>query len=693
VALLSVLPFVGSLWGGFVYDDHALIEERAAIRALDLPTLWQGEFWQGTRAIHLHYWRPLVSTSYALDWALWHASPRGFHVTNLLLHAAVCALLFGAFARWSRAARPPVGAAAGRGSAWGPFWATMLLAWHPTKVEAVSWIAGRTDLLCALGLMIMCAGTHRRITRQGGMWSGLALEFTGLSVALASKEHAVVAPALAAVEAFFATKRKGPPQKVAVATLRAIWPELAVVAPYLAARTLFYPIVPRQTGTFSPIDAALYTLETLGEFARVVVFPYPLSILRAAIRSDPTGHLVHSAGRIALGVSFLALVVILLVRKGTRPEVRCGLLLGTAALLPVANVIPSKMIFLFAERFAYLPLIGFAAAVVPAFGGTLHLAGKVLSAAAAAVFFVISTLHTRDFTSEKRLWAHELAVDGAQPLALRWASEEALNAHRTSEALQLSLRGYRSLDGWTLPQPYAVEFALRAARTLELGTLDRDRAKLRDVARFYRVFLKGAGTAQIDIEGTTLAIDAAGAEAHRFREDADRVAKTDLWAGIAASRAGECEEAASLVAGYLAVRGDPAGRISAVLALARCRLWDQATAAAVMLDARLPAARELVENIGWAKEVLQRPGGGIEASVERSRAATLVGDRAGAYAELLPHAAEVASDRQATLYFARVAWAAGEDSAARDALLRVLDGAEATRLLADWSRELGRDPP
>jgi len=194
VAALAPLPFVESLGGSFVYDDHLLIEEPASVHSLGrVAELWQSEFWHGLGAIHFRYLRPLVSTSYAIDWSVWQGHPFGFHLTNLCVHALVALLLYASLCRWSDA---PLGA----------LLATLAWAWHPSKVEAVAWISGRTDLLCALGVLVACAGVHRRL--QGARAEGWALEAAGLFVALASKEHGVVAPAFIAMEAWAHGERR-----------------------------------------------------------------------------------------------------------------------------------------------------------------------------------------------------------------------------------------------------------------------------------------------------------------------------------------------------------------------------------------------------------------------------------------------------------------------------------------------------
>src|SRR5262249_31591831 len=152
--------------------------------------------------------------------------------------------------------------------------AMLAWAWHPSKVEAVSWIAGRTDILCALGILVACAGVHRRIA--GALGPGAALEALGFVVAFASKESAVVLRAFVMVEAWAYFSEKRATRAALVRSALVAVPHVAATAAYVGLRMAFLPIVPERAGTIPFADARLYTLETLGEFARIVLFPFPL---------------------------------------------------------------------------------------------------------------------------------------------------------------------------------------------------------------------------------------------------------------------------------------------------------------------------------------------------------------------------------------------------------------------------------
>jgi hypothetical protein len=211
--------------------------------------------------------------------------------------------------------------------------------------------------------------------------------------------------------------------------------------------------------------------------------------------------------------------------------------------------------------------------------------------------------------------------------------------------------------------------------------------------------------AKLDGVSPPLRVDPVDPEAKMFfAGDPARVATTKLWAAIAATRVGECPRALPLLRDYLHVEGDPPGRVAAVLALARCDAWDEALPLARTLAATNARHETLVTNLEWTRAVLdfskrrqfasndETPTATTaDKALECSRAYTLLLDRRRAYHVLAEWEPTLLHDRAAATFYARAAWAAGEDDAARRALAAHLGPSDATPLLASWSRELGRD--
>jgi tetratricopeptide (TPR) repeat protein len=187
-ALVAALCYLPALGNGFTLDDWAIVERnptahsiRAAISAFDQP-YWPPEHGAGL-------YRPLVVLSFAVDWQLSGGSARWFHAVNLVWHAAATALLVPVVAAYAG----PAAALAGG----------IVFAVHPVHVEAVANVVGRAELMTAAFLFgaLLLARAVRRRRRLGAstIVPEIAL-FGATALALLSKEHAVVAVALLALD-------------------------------------------------------------------------------------------------------------------------------------------------------------------------------------------------------------------------------------------------------------------------------------------------------------------------------------------------------------------------------------------------------------------------------------------------------------------------------------------------------------
>jgi Flp pilus assembly protein TadD len=138
LSLLGGLVYLNALHNPFVYDDfHMVVDNPTLPHPFDLR-----------RLVLYQVTRPVVNFSYAIDRAVWGPGPFGFHLTNVLLHTANVALLFVLArllardrVRRKRANAPNPDVVAGIAAA--------LFAVHPMMTEAVGYISGRTEVLCA----------------------------------------------------------------------------------------------------------------------------------------------------------------------------------------------------------------------------------------------------------------------------------------------------------------------------------------------------------------------------------------------------------------------------------------------------------------------------------------------------------------------------------------------------------------
>jgi len=96
-----------------------------------------------------YYFRPIIELSYYLDSRLWGLEPAVMHLENILLHMANAVLVF--FLARRIAGHYP------KANPLVPLLASLLFALHPLNVEAVAWIAGRTDPMAALFVLAACS--------------------------------------------------------------------------------------------------------------------------------------------------------------------------------------------------------------------------------------------------------------------------------------------------------------------------------------------------------------------------------------------------------------------------------------------------------------------------------------------------------------------------------------------------------
>ena len=102
---LTLAAYVPALRGGFIWDDDDYVTENLTLRSAEgLRRIW---FELG--AVPQYY--PLVHTTYWLEYRLWGLHPAGYHVVNVLLHAANAVLVVLVLRRLASARR-----VAGRGA-------------------------------------------------------------------------------------------------------------------------------------------------------------------------------------------------------------------------------------------------------------------------------------------------------------------------------------------------------------------------------------------------------------------------------------------------------------------------------------------------------------------------------------------------------------------------------------------------
>lgn len=166
VILLALLPSVGTLTVPWIAEDASILAQVHA----DGPWADWGRGQYGMQI--LRFWRPVVSTSWGLQEALSGIDPLPLRSFNLGLHVLAALAVFGCALRLGVGTR-----AAFLSGAW--------IALFPEQGGTVTWLAGRTDLLCGL-FLVACAWS----ALGKRPWLAAPLAF----LACAAKEFGFLAP-------------------------------------------------------------------------------------------------------------------------------------------------------------------------------------------------------------------------------------------------------------------------------------------------------------------------------------------------------------------------------------------------------------------------------------------------------------------------------------------------------------------
>jgi len=378
ILVACMLAYAPVMHGKFLWDDLYLVGANPFFKSPRF-VLEVFRHWLFLDSFSLYY-RPVQNLSYIVDYAIWNRDEYGYHLSNILFHAASAFLLMLVIRRCMRSMPPqdisPAFAEAASFSV-GLLWAV-----HPIHNAAVAYIAGRAD---SIAMMFALAGWLLFLNEASG-WkrtAGLVLAPLCILVALCAKEIALIWIALFAIYLFGFERALPLRAKVsAVASL------LGVFAIYLWLRHLPGARVPQQGLTYPPFaDRVILMLRALGDYTSLIFYPGNLHMERA-VWSAPAykslaswqqnlrGEYLSLVGLLTIGCFALACWSRLPGRK-LRILGVCWFVVG---FLPISNLFPLNAQV--AEHWIYmasagflLMLAGFARAIPPRF--QRHLAAVV----------------------------------------------------------------------------------------------------------------------------------------------------------------------------------------------------------------------------------------------------------------------------------------------------------------------------
>jgi len=346
VAML-LLAYQPALRAGFIWDDDAYVTDNPTLRS----AAGLRQIWLEPGATPQYY--PLVFTTFWIEHRLWGLNPAGYHLLNILLHAANAVLLRALLRRLQ------VPGATG---------AVLLFALHPVHVESVAWITERKNVLsgtfylASLLVYLRFARLGDRLPATPRVWLWYTLALVLFAAALFSKTVTCTLPGAIVLLIWWKRGRLKWRDILPTVPMFVLGVILAVVTIRLEAEHVG---AARVNWNLSAVDRVLIAGRAVWFYLGKLLWPHPLSFVYPRWRIDAGCWWQYLFPLAALAVP-LALFAARR-RIGRGPLVAILYFGGT--LLPAlgfVNVYPMRYSFV-ADHFQYLASIGPLALVAASF--------------------------------------------------------------------------------------------------------------------------------------------------------------------------------------------------------------------------------------------------------------------------------------------------------------------------------------
>jgi len=298
----------------------------------------------------ISYWHPLTWLSHMVDCEIYWLNPQGHHFTNVLFHIANTLLLFLTLRTLT-------------GALWRSAFVAAFFSLHPLNVESVAWVANRKNLVSAF-FWILAMWSYAHYARKPNPTRYLMV-FCSMLLGLLAKPTVATLPFVFLLLDFWPLDRYFPAvsnqalesQTRIESTGRLIIEKIPLMALSAASITISY-MSSRQMGIIIPAEILPLGLRIQNALASYLIYigkmllPFDLAVFYPFAKTMPLWQIVTSCFVL---LTVTALVVRFAKRK---PYFTVGWFWYLGTLVPVIGLVQQGFWPAFADRFAYIPLIG-----------------------------------------------------------------------------------------------------------------------------------------------------------------------------------------------------------------------------------------------------------------------------------------------------------------------------------------------
>lgn len=277
------------------------------------------------------YYRPVINTFWALEFQLWGENPKGYHITNIILHAFLSLLFYNLCLKIL-------------GSEAASFFSALIFASHPIHTENVAWITGVGYIICAIFIVLSLLFYIRFTDRQS--MASLILSVASFTLAVFSMEYALMFPFIIIAYEFLIKRR--------MIKIKILLPFILIPLLYLAARELI--VISHNSSGISIYSRILTSSVILVKYLNAFFSPYALNVLYDI---QPVSTLLGK--KVILSIFILIAIASLMIyfyKKENRAFF--ALLWFFIILFPAANIVIVLKPQMMSLRYLYIPSIGLA---------------------------------------------------------------------------------------------------------------------------------------------------------------------------------------------------------------------------------------------------------------------------------------------------------------------------------------------
>lgn len=349
VIFISFAVYFNALSNGFVYDDDVQILKNRWITDLtNMPEVFSKSVWSfQSGPVISNYYRPLMHSIYMFNYHFFGFNPLGFHLVNILFHAAASVLVFLIAVRLLSETQAGTSV-----SVYPPLMAALLFAAHPIHTEAVTWIAGLPEVSFAFFyLLSLCLFIWPKEDTVSSR-RAYVLSVVSFFIATLCKETALTLPIILIVYHYVFRKTGARPSD----NFKKYGLYLVVAGVYLMMRFIALGgLAPQKRYVeLSTFQLIINVLPLFAQYLEKLFLPVNLNAFHVF---HPISSLLETKGILSLLIT-TAFIVFTFMTLRKNKAVFISLLLIIVPLLPVLYI-PGLGENTFTERYLYLPSVGF----------------------------------------------------------------------------------------------------------------------------------------------------------------------------------------------------------------------------------------------------------------------------------------------------------------------------------------------